>query len=75
MVQSTGNPGVLDGVIVGKAGSAGNLVTCQNSGGTALLVVDGANIASHRGLNIAFTDGLTVVTSATTDPDVTILYR
>lgn len=75
VVQSAGNPGVLDGIAVGIAGTAGNVITAQNSAGTVVFAVDGANRGAYTGLNLKYTDGLTVVSSAATAPDFVVLYR
>lgn len=76
VVQSAGNPGVLDAIVMGVVGSSGSRITVQNSGGTVFFELDGADAnVKPTNLNMAFPDGLTIVSSGATSPDFTVLFR
>lgn len=76
VVQSTGNAGILAGLSIGIAGSSGSFITLQNSGGTVISKINASN--QHFRINdlgLAYSDGLTIITSGTTAPDFTIIFR
>ena len=75
VVQSAGHAGVLDGVVPGIAGAASSTIIAQNSAGTVFLKLDATDVHPRTGLNLRFPDGLSMVTSGTTAPDYTVLFR
>jgi len=75
VVQSAGNSGVLDGIVPGIAGAASSTIIAQNSAGVIFMKLDATDVHPRTGLNLKFPDGLSMVTSGTTPPDYTVLFR
>lgn len=69
--------GVLEGVIVGGAGSSWTATIYDNTAGSGTVIAVLTPNSAHGSIdaNLAFSTGLTVVTAGTTAGDLTFVYR
>lgn len=70
--------GVLHGVTVNTKGTIASTITIYNNtagSGTKIGTIDSLNLAGQFLFDVAFTTGLTLVTTGTVAPDITVSYR
>lgn len=71
-------PGVLHSISVNTKGTVASTITVYDSlsaSGSIIAVIDSLNLAGTTIFDVAFTIGLTIVTTGTVAPDVTVSYR
>jgi hypothetical protein len=70
--------GYLRGVVIGTKGTVASTVTVYDNtagSGTVIAVLDTLNLSGTFTFEVAFSTGLTLVTTGTVAPDVTVSYR
>lgn len=70
--------GVLHGITVNSKGTVASAIVVYNNtagSGTKIGTIDSLNLSGSFFFDIAFTNGLTVVTTGTVAPDITVSYR
>lgn len=70
--------GVLHAVIVNTKGTVASTVTVYDAltaTGTPIAIIDSLNLSGTFSYDIAFTTGLTIVTTGTVAPNITVSYR
>jgi len=70
--------GILRGVTINTKGTIASAVTIYDSlsgSGTKIGTIDSLNLAGQFEYDIAFSTGLTIVTTGTVAPDITVAYR
>lgn len=70
--------GVLNAVTVNTKGTVASTVTIYDNtaaSGTVIATIDSLNLSGQFLFSVAFTTGLTVVTTGTVAPNITVSYR
>ena len=70
--------GTLQGVIVNSKGTVASTITMyDNTSGTGSKIgtIDSLNLSGAFPYNVNFLNGLTIVTTGTVAPDITIIYK
>lgn len=70
--------GVLHGININTKGTVASTVTVYDNtagSGTKLATLDSLNLAGWNQYDVAFATGLTIVTTGTSAPDITVSYR
>lgn len=70
--------GVLNGVTVNSKGTIASTITIYDNtagSGTKIGTIDSLNLAGQFVFGVAFATGLTLVTTGTAAPDITVSYR
>jgi hypothetical protein len=70
--------GVLRGITINTKGTIASSVTIYDNtagSGTKIATIDSLNLAGQFEYDIAFATGVTVVTTGTVAPDITVSYR
>lgn len=70
--------GVLHAVIVNAKGTVASAVTVYDAltaTGTPIATIDSLNLSGTFSFDIAFSTGLTIVTTGTVAPNITVSYR
>jgi hypothetical protein len=70
--------GVLLGVVINAKGTVASTITIYDAltaTGTPIATIDSLNLSNNFNFNVFFTVGLTIVTTGTAAPNITVLYR
>lgn len=70
--------GFLHSITINTKGTVASTVTVYDNtagSGTVLAVIDSLTLSGTFALNVAFATGLTIVTTGTAAPDLTVSYR
>ena len=70
--------GVLHAISINSKGTIASLITIFDSttgSGAVIGVVDSLNLLGSMTMDVQFTNGLTLVTTGTVAPDITVSYR
>ena len=70
--------GVLHGITINAKGTVASTVTIYDNtagSGTKIGIIDSLNLSGSFGYDANFATGLTIVTTGTVAPDITVLYR
>lgn len=70
--------GVLRKVIINSKGTVASAITIYDNveaSGTVLAIIDSLNLSGTFYFDLAFTTGLTIVTTGTVAPNVTVTYN
>lgn len=71
-------PGVLQSIVVNTRGTVASTVTVYNNtaaSGAKIATIDSLNLSGTFIYGLAFSTGLTIVTTGTVAPDITVVYQ